>query len=416
MIFPQSKFMKCAALALAAVALPFSLACAANWEKEGDFYFLTKETRDNFSAPGGGANKFTVKYMRYDGIDFLVKGADSWNDYGRIDLRGNTMFSLPLGPGAKIEEIYFLAGGNVGNRYGHDALLQLYGDNYYYGVITVTFIYKDGVCKALSVPVFWDWFRLAPGEWSKDGAGIRYLGNNPVRKDCSLFRLRFANPRPEQPLKDVLVSDSWLSDQPYSDVFAVTVKAHDMADAAARSDRRFPVSAATADKEPADNGTAWTFDEGLDGWTTGCSENWDVYATWQAEAYGRKGVVCIPACAWPREKFAWMEKKIMMPDWGRISLRFLRHSAVFSDAGTQWSDGLLRVTVQGTGGRETVYEKLFSGEWAAESVDVSRYRGQAVIIRFENHGGGTVKLSQTTSPTCDAEDALIDDIRLVKGE
>ena len=61
---------------------------ASEWEKEGDFYFLTKDTRDNFSSEGAGANKFASKYLKYNGVEFLVRGADSWRDYGRLNLEG----------------------------------------------------------------------------------------------------------------------------------------------------------------------------------------------------------------------------------------------------------------------------------------------------------------------------------------
>ena len=68
-------------------------ALAGQWEKQGEYYFLAKDDRSSFSAAGLGANKFTSKYLRYDGIDFLVRGADNWQDYGRLDLTGNKMFA-----------------------------------------------------------------------------------------------------------------------------------------------------------------------------------------------------------------------------------------------------------------------------------------------------------------------------------
>ena len=200
------------------------------WEKEGDYYFLTKDNREYFSAPGAGPNKFVAKYLTYEGIDFLVKGASDWQDYGRLDLRGNNIFSVPIRAGMRVGEVHFLAGGSYSNSYKDDPLLKLYGDNYYYSVITVAFAYQDGGFRHLSVPVFWDWFHLGQREWSRDGARIKGLGINPVRKDCSMYHLSFANPRPEQPLRNILASDSWLSDMPFSDVFAVTLKSGDTLD------------------------------------------------------------------------------------------------------------------------------------------------------------------------------------------
>jgi len=312
----------------------------------------------------------------------------------------------------KVDAVHFLAGGNFGNSYEHDRLLRLYGDNYYYSIITVIFAYQDGLYKSLSVPVFWDWFRLKPVEWSQEGARIIYVGANPVRKDCSMYHLSFANPRPAQPVRDILVADSWISDRPYSEIFAVTLVSGDAMEAAPKEDRKFGVPASNADKEPADKRAEWMFDDGLDGWVAGCSSNWDALAVWQPDSYGRKGVVVIPACNWAGEKFSWIEKKIALPDRDKLTLQFLRHSAVYSELDNQWSDGLLKVTVKAASGIETVYEKLYSGEWSLESVDLSRYKDQTVIIRFENHGAGHVRLSQSSSPACDGEDAVIDEIRL----
>ncbi|MCX5715163.1 MAG: hypothetical protein NT033_10315 [Candidatus Omnitrophica bacterium] len=391
------------------------LQAAGEWEKQGNFYFLTKKTRQNFSATGAGANKFVTKYLTYDGLDFLVRGADDWKDYGRLNLEGNNLFLLPMRPGIKAEEVHFLSGGNFGNSYKHDQLLSLYGDNYYYAVITVIFVYQDGIYKALSVPVFWDWFHLGQRGWSKDGASVKYIGNNPARKDCSIYHMSFVNPRPAQPLKDILVTDSWLSDFPFSEIFAVTLKSSDTMEAMPREGRQFKPSINSAALEPGDKRTEWMFSSDFDGWVAGCSGNWDVEPFWQADSFARKGVLVIPACNWGGDKFSWIEKKVAFPEWGRIKLGFLRHSAVYSELDKVWSDGLLRVIVRGTAGQETVYDKLYSGEWSMEEADLSRYKGQTAIIRFENHGGGRIRLSQTTSAACDGEDAVIDDIRLIKG-
>jgi hypothetical protein len=212
------------ALVVAFFPLTASWGDAPQWESQGDFYFLAKNTRENFSAVGAGANKFLSKYLHYDGIDFLVKGADNWQDYGRLNLGDEKTFLVPIRAGMKIEAIHFLASGNYGNSYLHDTLLRLYGENYYYSVLTVTFAYQDGTYKILSAPVFWDWFHLPSVGWSKDGVQSKVVGVNPVRKDCTMYHISFANPRPTEAIKDILVSDSWLSDQPFSDVFALTIR------------------------------------------------------------------------------------------------------------------------------------------------------------------------------------------------
>jgi hypothetical protein len=388
---------------------------AVSWEKQGNYYFLKKDSRENFSGMAAGANKFTSKYLTYDGIEFLVRGADDWKDYGRLNLEGNHLFSVPIRSGMKVDEVHFLAAGNFGNSYEHDQLLHLFGDNYYYAVVTVIFVYQDDVYQALSVPVFWDWFHLSPVEWSKDGARIKYTGINPVRKDSGMYHMSFANPRPTEPVKDILVTDSWISDRPFSEIFAITFKSGDQLDAMPKEDRQFRAPVRDAAGEPADKGTEWMFDHCLDGWIAACSGNWDGDAYWQADSYGRKGVAVIPACNWGGDKFSWIEKKIALPDWDKIEMRFLRHSAVFSELDKQWSDGLLSVIVKSPTTHETLYEKFYSGEWGLESVDLSRYRSQTVIVRFENHGGGHVRLKDRTSPACDGEDAIIDEIRLIRG-
>ncbi len=244
-----------------------SWGAAPQWESQGNSYFLTKNTREDFSATGAGANKFLSKYLTYDGVDFLVKGADDWQDYGRLDLQKDHPFAVPIRHGMKLEEIHFLASGNFGNSYEHDPMLHFYGDKYFYATVTVIFAYEDGTYKALSVPVFWDWFHLPPVVWSKDGAKIKAVGSNPVRKDCSLYHIWFVNPRPEQPVKDLLIVDSWLSDIPFSDIFALTVKSSDKLEAVPKMDRQFKPSATNADGQTADTKTEWTFNKGLDGWS-----------------------------------------------------------------------------------------------------------------------------------------------------
>ena len=397
------------------ILFPLSFSWAAGvWEKQENFYFLTKNTRQNFSLEAAGANKFASKYLNYDGIDFLVRGLESWKDYGRLNLEGNNMFSLPIRTGMKIEQVHFLAGGNFGNSYQHDALMRLYGDNYFYAVFTVIFVYENGSYKSQSVPVFWDWFHLGPGEWSKDGAKIKSLGKNPVRRDCSLFHISFINLHPQEPVKNILITDSWIDDFPFSEIFAVTLKSSDTLEAMPKEDRQFKSLAKVAAVESADKRTQWLFEHDLDGWVTGCSENWDADASWQADRYGRKGVAVIPACNWAKDKFSWIEKKIALPDADKLRMEFLRHSAVYSQWHKQWSDGLLEVIVKyDSGSSEMVYEKLYSGEWNLETVDLSRYKGKTVIIRFENHGAGQVALGESTSSACDGEDAIIDDLRLI---
>jgi hypothetical protein len=221
---------------LAILLLPAYL-WAANWEKEGDFYYLTKNDRNNFSLAGAGPNKFASKYLKYDGVNFLVRGSGDWPDYGRLNLQGNNMFALPVPAGIRIDQLHLLAGGNYSNSYEHDALMRLYGDKYFYATLSAIFVYQDGVYQELSVPVFWDWFHLGPGQWSRGSALIKSLGDNPVRKDCSMFHISFINPRPDQPLKSILITDSWLDDRPFSDVFAVTVKSPDSIEATGKENK-----------------------------------------------------------------------------------------------------------------------------------------------------------------------------------
>ena len=219
--------MKKVLLATVLILLPLVSWAQGAWEKKGDYYFLAKNSRENFSLVGAGENKFSSKYLQYDGVDFLVQGPGDWKDYGRLNLEGSNMFSLPIRAGAKISQIHLLAGGNYSNSYEHDASMRLFGDKYFYATLSVIFIYQDGIYKSLEVPVFWDWFRIGLGTWSKDGATIRSLGENPVRPNCSIFHISFVNPRPLEPLKNVLVTDSWISDRPFSDVFALTFKSTD---------------------------------------------------------------------------------------------------------------------------------------------------------------------------------------------
>jgi hypothetical protein len=213
------------------ILFPVVLSWAANWEKQGDYYYLAKNNRDNFSLVGAGPNIFAGKYLTYDKINFLARGAGDWQDYGRLNLEGGNIFSLPIRGGMKVEQVHLLAGGNYSNSYEHDKLMRLYGDKYFYATLSAIFVYQDGVYKELSVPVFWDWFRLGLGEWSKNGASIKSLGENPVRKDCSIFHIIFINPRPQEALKDILIMDSWIDDRPFSDVFAVTLKSSDTLEA-----------------------------------------------------------------------------------------------------------------------------------------------------------------------------------------
>ena len=65
------------------VLFPVALSWAANWEHQGEYYFLTKNNRVNFSLVGAGPNKFESKYLKYNGVDFLVQGASDWLDYGQ---------------------------------------------------------------------------------------------------------------------------------------------------------------------------------------------------------------------------------------------------------------------------------------------------------------------------------------------
>lgn len=210
------------------VLFPIAAWAQGLWEKKDNFYFLTKNSRESFSLVGAGENKFSSKYLTYEGVDFLVRGVDGWKDYGRLNLEGNNMFSLPIRSGMKVGEVHFLAGGNYSNSYEHDGLMRLFGDKYFYATLSVIFVYQDDVYRELSVPVFWDWFHISPGIWSRNGAKIKSLGENPVRKDCSMFHISFINPRPSEPLKDILITDSWIDDRPFSDIFAVTLKSTDL--------------------------------------------------------------------------------------------------------------------------------------------------------------------------------------------
>ncbi|MDD5059806.1 MAG: hypothetical protein PHY35_01635 [Candidatus Omnitrophica bacterium] len=223
---------------IALILFPCVSSFAQNWEKEGSFYYLNKETRANFSLPGAGPNRFGAKYLKYDGVNFLVRGNKYWPDYGRLNLERNNMFSVPISPGIRINELHLLAGGNYSNSYEHDALMRLYGDKYFYATLSVIFFYRDGTFKKLSVPVFWDWFKIGPGIWSKNGATIKSLGQNPVRDKCAMFHITFANPRPLEPVQSLLILDSWIDDRPFSDVFAVTLRSSDqIADAVPRKDK-----------------------------------------------------------------------------------------------------------------------------------------------------------------------------------
>ncbi|MBU4251748.1 MAG: hypothetical protein KKC39_05565 [Candidatus Omnitrophica bacterium] len=219
------------------ILFSFTLSWALNWEKQGDHYFLTKNNRDNFSLAGAGPNKFAHKYLKYAGVNFLVRGVDNWADYGRLNLEGNNMFSLPIRGGMKVEQVHLLAGGNYSNSYEHDGLMRLYGDKYFYATLSVIFVYADGVYQELSVPVFWDWFRIGHGAWSKHGARIESLGENPVRKNCNMFHISFINPRLEEPVKDILIMDSWIDDRPFSDIFAVTLKSADILEATPKEEK-----------------------------------------------------------------------------------------------------------------------------------------------------------------------------------
>lgn len=216
------------------ILFPVVLSWAGNWEKEGDFYYLTKEIRDNFSVEGAGPNLFAHKYLKYDGVDFLVAGAANWKDYGRLNLEYNNIFSLPIRSGIKVDEVHLLVGGNYSNSYEHDALMRLYGDKYFYATLTMVFVYENGSYQELSVPVFWDWFHIGPGTWLRGKARIKSLGENPVRKNCNMYHASFINPEPLMPVKNILIMDSWIGDRPFSDVFALTLKSTDMLDAKQR--------------------------------------------------------------------------------------------------------------------------------------------------------------------------------------
>ena len=220
------------------MVLMLTCACwAEDWEKEGQYYFLTKNNRDNFSLEGAGPNEFSHKYQKYGGINFLVRGPNDWHDYGRLNLEFDNIFSVPVKSGVKVEEVHLLAGGNYSNSYEHDKLMRLFGEKYFYATLSVIFIYEDGTYKELSVPVFWDWFHIGPGAWDKGGSKIKSLGENPVRKGCNMYLVSFINPKPLVALKSILITDSWIDSRPFSDVFALTLKTADSIESAPKKER-----------------------------------------------------------------------------------------------------------------------------------------------------------------------------------
>lgn len=223
--------------AIVIVMFSVTLLWAGNWEKQGNYYYLIKNNRDNFSLPGAGPNKFAHKYLQYDGVSFLVRGATDWQDYGRLNLEYDNIFSVPIVSGIKVDEVHLLAGGNYSNSYEHDGVMRLYGDKYFYATLSIIFIYDDGSYQELSVPVFWDWFRITHGAWSKGGAKINSVGENPVRKVCFMYHISFVNPKPLLSVKNILITDSWIGDRPFSDVFALTLKSSDMLEATPREDK-----------------------------------------------------------------------------------------------------------------------------------------------------------------------------------
>jgi len=218
------------------ILLPLAAWAGERWERKGNSYFLAK-SRENFALEGAGPNMFAARFLKYDGVEFLVKGPDEWKDYGRLDLEDNKIFALPIRQGAKIEEVHLLCGGNYSNSYEHDDLMRLFGEKYFYATLSAIFVYEDGVYQELSVPVFWDWFSIGLGTWSGNGAVIKSLGENPVRQKCSIFHVSFTNPRPDKPVKDILLTDSWIDDRPFSDIFALTVKSAASLEPAAKAEK-----------------------------------------------------------------------------------------------------------------------------------------------------------------------------------
>jgi len=164
-------------------------------------------------------------------------------------------------------------------------------------------------------------------------------------------------------------------------------------EASAKEDIEFKTPLKNELKEVVDQRREWAFDKDIDGWFGGCSDNWDAEAFWQAESYGRKGVMVIPACNWAGDKSSWIEKKISLPDEDKLGVQFLRHSALYSELDKQWSDGLLKVIVSGPDAPETVYEKIYSGEWSLETADLSRYRGKTVTIRLRTMAQARLNLA-----------------------
>ncbi len=310
--------------------------------------------------------------------------------------------------------MHILTGGNIGNQYISDEILKKFGDSYFYTTFTLVFVYDDDTYQFLSAPVLWDWRASFLNQWKAEKVMVTYAGQNPVRQDAGIFHISFFNPEPAKNVKNILLSDGWLRDYPYSDIFAVTLKSQDYLAAIPKKDIAFslPEKKSAQDMGP-DTRNSWDFANDFDGWISGCSDSWDAEAEWTKESYGQKGAATLPACLWGADKYTWIEKKISIPPWGELKLEFSRHSGSFSNFSGQWSDGLLKVIVFYNGNEYVVYERLYSGDWCKEWIDLGKYKGETVVIRFENHGGGKVTIGEYNSPTCDGEEAIISEIKLI---
>ncbi len=386
------------------------------WEKEGDYYFLRKNTRDYFSGGSTEKRECATKYLTFNGIDFLVRDENKWDDCGKIELADNKICSLPVGDNKEIEELHLLIGGNIGNIYGNDEKLKQFGDSFFSSVVIAIFRYNDNTFKEASIPIFWDWASPSFDNWESNNARLIHLGKNILRKDgCSLYQASFTSLNNNKKMVNIILTDGWLSTYPSTDIVAVTIKSRDRLDSVLKKDLSFELSKSTPIEETKpDNKLKFGFEDGLQGWITGQSQNFSGKVNWNKELYGNKSVISIPAFNFREDHYSWMERKINLPSWQNIIMRFLRHSGAWSEYANCWTDGMLKVVLVRNDQEEVLYEKLYSGDWVVEEVDLSKFRDTMVTIRFEAHGAGNVTTSATTHPWCDGEEAIIDNIEIVK--
>jgi hypothetical protein len=99
---------------------------------------------------------------------------------------------------------------------------------------------KKIFCVALLTALFPVLVSWANDAWEKEGnyyfltknSKDYFSANGPdVWGDYGRLDLSGNNPSPAKPLRNILVSDSWLSDIPFSDIFALTLKSGDTLEA-----------------------------------------------------------------------------------------------------------------------------------------------------------------------------------------